>query len=91
MKRYLFRKVVYDCKHATLLALKREHGKISVAEKVKLFYHLLHCDSCRFFINQSRLINQIGIYIGNFEVKKPTHKLSEERKKSIQNRLNAIN
>jgi len=47
-----FPHIVYDCKQATLLSIKREEGKITLFERTKLTYHLLYCGPCRRFIEQ---------------------------------------
>lgn len=49
---YPFRSILYNCKQATLLSIKKEEGKISLLESAKLRYHLLMCDPCRRFIQQ---------------------------------------
>jgi hypothetical protein len=54
---YLFRKTVYNCRQATLLSIKKEEGKITLVESLKLRYHLLFCDPCRRFIEQWSTIN----------------------------------
>jgi hypothetical protein len=51
---YPFRKTVFNCKQATFLSIKRDEGKITVFERVKLSYHLLYCEPCRRFIHQWR-------------------------------------
>lgn len=57
-KIYPFRKIVFDCKQATLLSIKKAEGKISFIERVKLSYHLLYCDPCRRFIRQWSELDQ---------------------------------
>lgn len=57
---YPFKKIVFNCKQATLLSLKKEQGKISFIEKIKLAYHLFYCDPCQHFIKHSHIINKVG-------------------------------
>jgi hypothetical protein len=90
MKFYLYRKTVYNCKQATQLALKKEEGKISLTERVKLFYHLLYCFSCRQFVKQSSLINVAAKHAAETEFENPTYQLSEEKKMAIQDELNSL-
>jgi hypothetical protein len=90
MKPYLFRKTVYNCKQATQLALKKEEGDISLAERAKLFYHLLYCYSCRFFVKQSRLIDQTTKRVMDEKLESPPYQLSDEKKKAIQHELNIL-
>jgi hypothetical protein len=87
MKIYLFKKIVFNCKQATLLSLKKEEGKISIIEKLKLSYHLLYCSSCKRFVKQSSTINQIGKGIDNSIFTHPPHKLSEKVKEDIQQQI----
>jgi L-lactate utilization protein LutB len=87
MKIYLFKKTVLDCKQATLLSLKKEEGKASILERVKLFYHLLYCIYCRRFIKQSSIINHIGKGVVNSIFTHPPHTLSAKLKEDIQQQI----
>lgn len=87
MKIYLFKKTVLDCKQATLLSLKKEEGKISIPERVKLFYHLLYCIYCRRFVKQSSIINQMGKAVADSIFTHPPHSLSEKIKDDIQHQI----
>ena len=87
MKVYLFKKTVFDCKQATLLSLKKEEGKASILERVKLFYHLLYCIYCRRFIKQSAIINHIGKGVVNSIFTHPPHTLSATIKEDIQQQI----
>lgn len=44
------------CKEATLYISKKEEHKLSIAERVKLFMHLLICEFCKLFYKQSRYL-----------------------------------
>lgn len=88
---YLFRKVVFNCKQATMLSLKKEEGKISLNERLKLYYHLLFCKVCRNFIRQSHDINHSGKSISESLFINPPFSLTEERKRSIQRQLDSFN
>ena len=87
MKVYLFKKNVFNCKQATLLALKKEEGKISIAERVKLFYHLSYCSYCRNFVKQSSIINHIRKGVVNSIFTHPPHALSAKIKADIQQQI----
>jgi hypothetical protein len=87
MKVYLFKKTVFNCKQATLLSLKKEEGKISISERVKLFYHLLYCSYCRRFVKQSSIINHIGKGVVNSIFTHPPHTLSATIKEDIQQQI----
>lgn len=45
-----------SCKKATFLASKKEAGKISMADKIKLKLHYTICDGCKLFAKQSSFI-----------------------------------
>lgn len=77
---YLFRKTVFDCRQATLLSIKREEGRITLVELLKLRYHLLFCDPCKRFIGQWQLLDK---NTGTFNVPY-RDEMSVARKAAIQ-------
>lgn len=87
MKKYLFKKIVFNCKHATLLSLKKEEGSITPLERIKLAYHLSFCTPCKKFIEQSSLINSNGKSIDKSIYEQPPHTLSQDLKNIIQQKL----
>ncbi|MBT1688009.1 hypothetical protein [Dawidia soli] len=87
---YLFKKTVYNCKQATLLSLKKEAGAASWWERFKLWYHLLRCDPCRNFIQQSHLITQAGQKMYQEWQQRPPHALSAERRELIRKELESL-
>jgi hypothetical protein len=87
MKIYLFKKTVLNCKQATLLSLKKEEGRISFMENIKLQYHVLYCKYCRRFIKQSAVINHQGAQIPESLFNHPAHTLPAETKAKIQRQL----
>ncbi|MEO5999657.1 MAG: hypothetical protein ABIN89_22870 [Chitinophagaceae bacterium] len=90
MKIYLFRKTVYNCKQATMLALKKEENKISLFERMKLAYHLHYCDPCKRFIKQSEIINNAGKKFNDYFYKSPPYTLEEEKITEIREQLKAL-
>lgn len=66
------------CKEAVELILKKEEGKLSFVQKIKLWRHLAACSLCRIFSIQSNFMNQAMKQRQN---KKRT--LSEEEKEII--------
>jgi hypothetical protein len=84
---YLFEKVVYNCKKATLLSMKREEGQITVFERLELAYHLLYCPPCRYFINQSKEIRKIGKNLETHLHLRPPFSLSAEARERISNKM----
>ncbi len=87
---YLFKKTVFNCKQATLLSLKKEEGKLSFIEGLKLSYHLLYCKPCKEFVKQSHLINRIGAEINQTLSNRPLFRLSEESKQRMQRELDLL-
>ncbi len=87
MKKYLFRKIVFNCKQATLLSLKKEEGKASLKERVALWYHLLYCDSCRRFVVQSKKMDKFLSDIKNQEKQQPANQLPDDVKKRLQDQI----
>ncbi len=72
-----------SCKQATFLASKREAGKTSIFENVKLKLHNTICDSCRLFDKQTTLISKNAKHIHN-------HKhvaMRPERKQAIKDMI----
>jgi hypothetical protein len=55
----LMNKLMFSCKRATALIVKREDVGLARMEKAKLFFHLLFCSACRAFEKQSELIDNI--------------------------------
>jgi hypothetical protein len=81
---YLFKKAVFNCKTATLLALKKNDGAASMWEELQLFYHNLYCNSCRRFIKQSAEIDILLADITRRERENPTHNLPDHVKNYLQ-------
>jgi len=47
---------MYNCKEATLQMAKKEEGKLSFMEKMKLFLHTSMCSFCKKFEKQTNQI-----------------------------------
>lgn len=56
-----FKKVMHNCKHATLLIEKRSYEHLTPREFFELRFHLLFCSFCRLFKIQSKVINLMVI------------------------------
>ncbi|MFC4213165.1 zf-HC2 domain-containing protein [Pedobacter lithocola] len=50
------KKIIYNCKQATLLIEKRTLGNITASEALQLQVHLAGCSLCRTYQKQSMLI-----------------------------------
>jgi hypothetical protein len=84
----------YNCKKATLAAVRKEEGIISLKEKILLGTHLLYCRFCRRFVRQMDLLrrallrfeqkNETGQHLIRFSTEKRTSMntvITEELKK----------
>lgn len=47
-----------SCKEATLLASKKEEGKLSLAERLKLAIHYVMCVYCKRFEQHTKIISR---------------------------------
>jgi hypothetical protein len=76
-----FRKTMFNCKQATLLSIKKEEGKITPVERLKLWYHLLYCDPCRRFIYQWSVLTKKKFTLIS---------MSDQAKKRIQQKIDEM-
>jgi hypothetical protein len=53
------KRIIYNCKQATLLIEKKELGKLSFREAIELRIHLHGCSFCRLYKKQSHVINKM--------------------------------
>jgi hypothetical protein len=81
-----FRETLYNCKESTLLSIKREEGRISMLERLKLAYHLWHCAPCRRFVHQW---HTLGRKRGDATVRAP-FAMPKEARQRIQDQLDLI-
>ena len=88
---YLFKKIVNNCEQATLLILKKNEQGLSLKERLKLFYHLLFCDLCKRFGSQTLFVDDALHKCCDHLSYFPTHILSEELKKKIQQLVDNVN
>jgi len=84
MKFYLFKKTVFNCRQATFLMIKKSESGLTFTERLKLSYHLLFCDPCKNFLNQSGLIDQLLHNCHEHLTDDPAHSLSPNAKQKIQ-------
>jgi hypothetical protein len=83
------KKIIYNCKQATLLSLKKEEGRASVKERIQLWVHLLYCVFCRRFVQQSKHINHAMHHLAQQQGQQPVHQLPESLKATLQQQLQA--
>jgi hypothetical protein len=91
MSVYLFRKIVFNCKQATLFIIKKSERKLSVTERFKLFYHLLFCGPCKKFAEQSLLMDEALQHFHDHLAHHPSHTLPERSKGKMQQLIDEIN
>lgn len=65
-----------SCKESTFLTAKKEEGKLSFAEKLKLMFHISMCKYCRRFEKQS---SEIGKESRNINAEDPLPDLAREK------------
>jgi hypothetical protein len=58
MKRFMMKYLMINCKEATFLMAKKEEGKLSFAERMKLSVHTSMCSLCRKFEKQTSRIGK---------------------------------
>lgn len=80
------KKVIYNCKQATLLIEKKLIGKLSLRERVELQIHLYGCSFCRLYNKQSRMINEMVQELFRSSMKAAA-KLDDGFKKELQERI----
>lgn len=76
------KKIMYNCRQATILIEKKMFGKISAAENIQLQIHLAGCSVCKTYQHQSMLINRL---IAGFEAN--NLKLDDQFKISLKERI----
>jgi hypothetical protein len=76
--------LMISCKQATEMMAKKEEGKISFANQIRLWYHLFICTCCKTFKKQDTLIVK---HLSQLENNAPETYLSAEEKKSMADKL----
>jgi hypothetical protein len=80
------KKIIYNCKQATLLIEKKSVSRLSFREVIELRIHLFGCGFCRLYKKQSRVINQMVQEL--FRSSMHTEfKLDDDFKKELRNRI----
>ena len=82
------KKVIYNCKQATLLIEKRQIRKLSFRESIELRIHLAGCSMCQLYNKQSQIIHQMVLQLfHDSELQVSTLSLDEDFKKELQDRI----
>ncbi len=80
------KKIIYNCRQATLLIEKKQMVKLSIHEKLELRIHLAGCSFCRLYNTQSRMINVMVQQLFQSSVNNEIH-LDDDFKKELQERI----
>ncbi len=80
------KKIIYNCKRATLLIEKKLIDRLTLREKMELRIHLFGCSVCRVFDKQSALINQMVQQLFKSAKDTGTH-LDDTFKQELQHRI----
>ena len=80
------KRIVYNCKKATLLIEKKELGRLTLREFIELRIHLFGCSFCRLYKKQSLMINDMVKEL--FKRSDPQRsRLDDGFKKELQDRI----
>jgi len=80
------KKIIYNCKQATLLIEKKSFGKLSLREIIELRIHLFGCSFCRLYKKQSRAINDMVQELFKSS-RYSDYTLDDNYKKQLQDRI----
>ncbi len=85
-------KIMISCHDATFLISKKQEGKLSVSEQMKLSLHLMYCKNCNRLAKQTKQITE-SIKKMNRKMKDNSVpiKLTEEQKNRIRKAINNRN
>jgi hypothetical protein len=82
------KKIIYNCRQATMLIEKKAMGKLSFREVIELRIHLYGCGFCRLYDKQSAVINDMVQELFKSSMK-PEIRLDDNFKRQLQNRIEA--
>ena len=80
VKKMMMKYLMISCKEATFLTAKKEEGKLSFREKLKLMFHLSMCTYCKRFEKQASEICKESIHI---TAEEPLPDLAKEKIKKM--------
>ena len=82
------KKVIYNCKQATLLIEKKQLTKLSFRESIELRIHLAGCSMCKLYNKQSHVISTMVFQLFHDSIQQAsTAKLDDDFKKELQDRI----
>ena len=77
------KKIIYNCRQATLLLEKREFVSLSFRETMELRIHLYGCSVCKLYGKQTQMINSMVQQL----FKTTEYKLDDSFKQELQERI----
>lgn len=80
------KRIIYNCKKATLLIEKRDMDRLTFKEAFELRVHLIGCSFCRIYKKQSVVINQMVQQLFH-DSSHGGAKLDDAFKKELQGRI----
>jgi hypothetical protein len=83
------KRIVYNCKKATLLIEKKEMGRLTIREFIELRIHLVGCSFCRLYKKQSLKINEMVNELFK-RSGSTTIRLDDTFKKDLQERIESL-
>ena len=82
------KKVIYNCKQATLLIEKKQLARLSFRESIELRIHLAGCSMCKLYNKQSHVISTMVLQLYHDSMQQTSAvKLDEAFKKELQDRI----
>jgi Arc/MetJ family transcription regulator len=77
------KKIIYNCRQATLLLDKREFVKLTFRETIELRIHLYKCGVCKLYGQQTHVINRMVQQL----LKNQEYRLDDGFKQELQSRI----
>jgi hypothetical protein len=81
------KKIIYNCKQATLLIEKKQIKKLSFREAIELRIHLTGCSMCKLYNKQSHVINTMVHQLFHDSMQSSAPTLDDDFKKELQERI----
>lgn len=83
-----FKRIIYNCKQATLLIEKGQLKPLSFRETIELRIHLAGCSMCKLYNKQSHVINTMVQQLFHDSMQ-TTFTLDDDFKTELQDRIEA--
>ena len=86
----IFKKILYDCRKAQRLTIKKQESKLTLSESLQLRIHLHYCGVCRKFQQFSALLNQVFGRQRHELEERPPVTLTNEEKMELQRQVDEL-